>query len=194
VEISDILPVTVLTNATLFHPKRLQEMAAFKGRKIRLQISLDRPTPSANDAMRGPENFHKVVQAVPALIERGVHVRIASTLDQQSDAEARQLQRLVQKLGVSREDHVIRPIVHRGRAEEENLGIAASYTQLPPELTISTQGAFWSPFGPTYKNGRLQTDLLLTRITDPLSTPSGLITDLLANDSQGRSDVNSGFV
>ncbi|MGH2689405.1 MAG: hypothetical protein ACRDKW_11435, partial [Actinomycetota bacterium] len=37
-----------------------------------------------------------------------------------------------------------------------------------PELTITADGSFWSPFAPTVMGGRLDTDMLLTRTTTPL--------------------------
>jgi hypothetical protein len=68
---------------------------------------------------------------------------------------------------------VVRPIVRRGRAVDHGLGIGAAVGDLPPELTLTVDGAFWSPFGPTVHGGRLDTDLLLTRTTRPLSIPAG---------------------
>ncbi|HKA48608.1 MAG TPA: hypothetical protein VKK19_03335, partial [Candidatus Dormibacteraeota bacterium] len=79
---------------------------------------------------------------------------------------------LHRSLGVADEDHVVRPIVRRGRAVDHDLGLDAQLTDLPAELTITADGAFWSPFGPTVHGGRLDTDLLLTRTTRPLSVPA----------------------
>jgi MoaA/NifB/PqqE/SkfB family radical SAM enzyme len=85
------LPVTVLTNGTLFTAKRLAELRPIAERDLTFQLSLDRPDAIVNDAMRGPENFAKVVEAVPALIALGFHVRIATTLEEQSAEEAYRL-------------------------------------------------------------------------------------------------------
>jgi hypothetical protein len=52
------------------------------------------------------------------------------------------------------------------------LGVVATLADLPAELTITADGAFWSPFGPTVHGGRLDTDLLITRTTRPLSIPA----------------------
>jgi hypothetical protein len=57
------------------------------GRDVALQISLDRPDPDVNDAMRAPQNFRKMVTAIPALVERGITVRIATTVESITDAE-----------------------------------------------------------------------------------------------------------
>ena len=41
-----------------------------------------------------------------------------------------------------------------------------------PELTLTADGAFWSPFAPTVHAGRLDTDLLLSRQRLPLDRPT----------------------
>jgi MoaA/NifB/PqqE/SkfB family radical SAM enzyme len=77
--LSQILPVLVLTNGTLFARALLDRMELLSDADVTLQISLDRPDPEANDVMRGPENFRRVVEAVPELLRRGIAVRIATT-------------------------------------------------------------------------------------------------------------------
>src|SRR5207244_7465116 len=79
---------------------------------------------------------------------------------------------LHRSLGVTDEDHVVRPIVRRGRAVDGQMGVEAGPAELPAELTITVDGAFWSPFGPTVHGGRLDTDLLITRTTRPLTIPA----------------------
>jgi hypothetical protein len=79
---------------------------------------------------------------------------------------------LHRSLGVSDEDHVVRPIVRRGRAIDGDMGVVAESKDLFPELTLTADGAFWSPFGPTVHAGRLDTDLLLTRQRLPLDRPA----------------------
>ena len=48
------------------------------------------------------------------------------------------------------------------------MGVVATAHDLPAELTVTADGAFWTPFGPTVRNGRLDTDMLLARTTFPL--------------------------
>jgi hypothetical protein len=67
----------------------------------------------------------------------------------------------------------VRPIIKRGRAGTAEMGVVARYLDLEPELTITADGAFWSPFAPTVRKGVLDTDLLLTRTVRPLSRPLG---------------------
>jgi len=181
-EMSRILPVVALTNATLFGRRLLARVEALAGQPVALQISLDRPDPDANDAMRAPANFSKVVAAIPALVQRGIRVRIATTVESIADAELDRLCELHRGLGVPDSDHIIRPIVARGRAVDHGLGVDATESDLPAELTVTADGAFWSPFGPTVHDGHLDTNLLITRTTRPLSVPAQTLLRLV----QGR--------
>lgn len=175
-EATDLLPVVVLSNATLFTDRLIDRLRPLVGRPLRIQISLDRPDPIDNDEMRGPENFAKVTEAIPRLIAAGLHVRIASTLPYEEASgdptpDMLRLCALHRDLGVSDDDHLIRPIVARGRAALEGLGVTATRDDLEPELTITADGAFWNPFAPTVAGGRLATDLMVSRTTLPLEKP-----------------------
>jgi len=175
--IADVLPTFVLTNGTLFNDTRLAKLDVLAGKDIAFQISLDSPDPDVNDEMRGPDNFAKVVDAIPRLIERGIRVRIATTGEPgrlSADDHAR-LCELHRSLGVPDEDHIVRPIVRRGRALDFDMGTTFLPEEIPAELCISADGAFWSPFGPTVWNGRVDTDLLVSRQTNPLSVPANLL-------------------
>jgi len=193
-KVSQILPTTLLTNGTLFSQTRLNKIGKLKNREIRMQISLDHPDPISNDEMRGPKNFSKVVEVVPKLIKKGIRVRIATTVEKQDDQELNRLRNLIDSLGVKKEDHIIRKIVSRGRAISENLGVHAPLEKLSPELTITSEGAFWSPFAPTYVNGKLQTDLLICRKTSPLSVPAEILLDFMQQVPKSDSDDMEGFV
>jgi MoaA/NifB/PqqE/SkfB family radical SAM enzyme len=190
-EMSQYLPIVALTNATLFQRRLLDRIGVLAGTPVSLQISLDRPDADVNDAMRAPDNFAKVVAAIPALVARGVTVRIATTVESIEDAELDRLCALHRELGVSDDDHVIRPIIARGRAVDEGLGVTAAQSDLPAELTITADGAFWSPFGPTVRGGRLDTDLLVTRTTLPLSVPAAALLRLVEGRPRGADSALS---
>ncbi|MEP7045954.1 MAG: hypothetical protein ABI949_04705, partial [Ilumatobacteraceae bacterium] len=151
-----------------------------------VQISLDSHLPDVNDMARGPDNFDKVVAVVPRLIVSGIRVRIATTTSGPLDSPTLDpLRALVRSLGVRDEDHLIRPIVRRGRADERDLGVVAIARDIPSELTIAADGAFWGSFGPTVRAGRLDTDLLLTRTILPLSVPAGTLLATLRGLPEG---------
>lgn len=179
VKLASILPLVCLSNGTMFTRDRLERLRPLADLPAAIQLSLDRPEPVANDAMRGPENFRKVIDAIPRLVQRGVRVRIATTVAWIDDQERQRLCRLHRRLGVPDADHLIRPIVRRGRAVDHGLGVDAGPADLPAELTITADGAFWSPFGPTVHGGRLDTDLLITRTTTPLQVPAAALLRLV---------------
>jgi MoaA/NifB/PqqE/SkfB family radical SAM enzyme len=180
-----VLPVVVLTNGTLFGPARLERMRPLATLPVQVQVSLDSADPIANDSMRGPENWRKVIEAVPALVEMGIGVRIATTGDEIDERDLARLCALHRRLGVSDDDHVVRPIVRRGRAADSGMGVFADASDLPPELTVTTDGAFWSPFGPTVHGGVLDIDLLVTRATAPLSRPAQALLRLVRGRPAG---------
>ena len=187
------LPVLINTNGTLFVGKRIERAIRLAHPDIALQISLDSHLPEINDEARGPENFAHVVEAVPRLVAAGVKVRIATTTAGNLDSPSLDpLKHLVVKLGVPTEEHIIRPIVRRGRADEINLGVHAEARDIPNELTIGADGAFWGSFGPTVRNGRLDTDLLLTRTILPLSVPANALLAAVRGQPAG-SDTNLGI-
>jgi len=129
-----------------------------------------------------------VVDAIPRLVGMGIRVRIGTTLDPDADVDDDERSRLCalhRDLGVSDDDHVVRPVVRRGRAASADMGVGASVADLPPELTITADGAFWSPFGPTVRDGHLDTDLLVTRTTDPLHIPAGALARLVEGRPPG---------
>jgi MoaA/NifB/PqqE/SkfB family radical SAM enzyme len=185
--LADILPVVALTNATLFTAARLDRLRPLAGRPVAIQISLDSADPVANDEMRAPDNFAKVIDAIPRLVERGIHVRIATTAEpgRLSDDDHARLCALHRALGVPDDDHLVRPIIRRGRAVDHNLGQTFTPAEIPAELTVTADGAFWSPFGPTVTGGRLDTDLLITRTTRPLAVPARALLRLVEGQPRG---------
>lgn len=186
-EMALCLPVVVNTNGTLFVGDRLERVTMLADAAVALQISLDSHEPNVNDEARGPGNFEKVVDAVPRLVARGIEVRIATTtagpLD---DPSLDPLKDLVTSMGVPPEHHVIRPIVRRGRADELAIGVRASARDIPSELTITADGAFWGSFAPTVRNDLLDIDLLLTRTVLPLAIPATTLLQLLRGQPAGQ--------
>ncbi len=188
-ELGSELSTVVLSNGTVFNDRRLGEMGPLADLPVQVQISLDHPEPDANDQMRGPENFRNVVEAVPRLVERGIGVRIATTLEDPDDADANEMERLCElhrAMGVPDEDHVVRPIVNRGRAVTNDMGVLAGFEQLGPELTLTADGAFYSPFGPTVRGGELDTDLLVSRTTSPVREPAEMLARIAGNRPKGN--------
>lgn len=168
-EITSILPTVVLTNATLFTERLLDRLEPLASLDLAFQISLDSDQPARNDELRGPENFAKVLDAIPRLHRRGHRIRIATTVERQTDDELRRLCDLHRSLGISDDDHVVRSVVRRGRAEIRSMGVELGPDDVLPELTVTADGAFLHPFAPTVRHGLTDLDLLVTRQTSPLT-------------------------
>jgi len=187
------LPTVVLTNATLFNRRRLASLAPLAGLPVRIQVSLDSADAAVNDAGRGVGNQAAVVEAIERLVAIGLRVRVATTIDGEADPEAMErLCQLHRSLGVDDDDHVVRPVVRRGRAHTRGTGVGVGPADLPPELTVTADGAFWSPFGPTVTGGVLDTDLLVTRTTDPLRIPAEALLRLVQARPPGE-DARTGI-
>lgn len=170
-EIGEMLPTLALTNATLFNERMMERVAALADADVALQISLDSDQPTRNDEFRGPDNYAKVLDAIPRLIDRGIRVRIATTVQDQTPDELQRLCVLHRGLGISDDDHVVRSVVKRGRAETEDMGLELGPTDVLPELTLTADGAFMHPFAPTVRHGRTDLDLLVSRQILPLEHP-----------------------
>ncbi len=181
-----LLPVVALTNATLFtNDARLARLRPLAGRPVALQVSLDAADAAVNDAARGDDNFAAVVDAIPRLVGLGLRVRVATTVEGAAPDDMARLCDLHRRLGVPDDDHVVRPIVRRGRAATMGLGVNATEADLPAELTLTADGAFWSPFGPTVRAGELDTDLLISRTIFPLDRPASLLLRLVEGRPPG---------
>lgn len=184
-EIASILPTVALTNATLFTERILARIEPLADLDIALQISLDSDEPVRNDAFRGPENFARVERAIPALLERGVSVRIATTVEEQTEDELARLCVLHRSWGIPDEDHIVRGVVRRGRAELLEMGVTPGVTDILPELTITADGAFLHPFGPTVRNGVTDLDLLVSRQVLPLERAAERFLRLVSDQPVG---------
>lgn len=184
--LAGILPTVVLSNATLFDGPRLERVAtALAGVDAHIQISLDAPDATDNDTKRGEGNWTSVTDAVPRLVERGVKVRIATTTSGLEPGDLDRLCALHRTWGVPDADHVVRPIVSRGRAALGGFGVSAGPDDLAAELCLTADGAYWSAFGPTVRNGRVDTDLLVTRTTAPLRVPAEAMVRLASGRPAG---------
>lgn len=170
-QLAELGPTILITNGTVFGPRRFERATELAGHDVWLQISLDAPEPDLNDEMRGPENFAKVADVVPRLVAAGVKVRIATTVEpgRLDAAQHERLCALHRSWGITDDDHIVRPVITRGRAAVDHMGTELEYHQFPAELTVSVDGAYWGAFGPSFTNGVGDTDLLLTRTIDPIA-------------------------
>ena len=189
--IAEILPTVALTNATLFTERLLDRLAVLAGLDVALHVSLDSDVPDRNDAFRGPENFAKVVESVPRLVERGIRVRIQTTVEYQSEEELGRVCALHRRWGIPDDDHIVRPVGRRGRAAVEELGIDPGPFDILPELTLTADGAFLHPFAPTVRHGVTDLDGLVSRQILPLQVPVAKLLRIVAQQPVGDDVVRN---
>jgi MoaA/NifB/PqqE/SkfB family radical SAM enzyme len=191
VEVGGILPVVALTNGTLFTDRLLARLQPLAGLPAAMQISLDSDEPTRNDAFRGPENFAKVMDAIPKLLRRGIEVRVATTVEYQTEDELERVCALHRELGIPDEHHVVRPVVRRGRAAVEEMGKELGPLDVLPELTLTADGAFVHPFAPTVRHGVTDVDLLVSRQIAPLEVPARKFLRIVAEQPVGEDVVRN---
>jgi len=189
--IAAILPTVALTNATLFTDGVLERLEPLAGADAALQVSLDSDVPERNDGLRGPGNFAKVVDAVPKLVERGIRVRIATTVEDQDSGELERVCRLHRSWGIPDDDHIVRSVVRRGRAAVEGMGVVPGEHDILPELTLTADGAFMHPFAPTVRHGVTDLDLLVSRQIAPLEVPAAALLRIVADQPIGADVVRN---
>ena len=67
-------PATVLTNATLFTPRRVEELGALQRvgpHRLELRVSIDGPSSEINDPIRGEGTFERAMAGVGAVVAAG---------------------------------------------------------------------------------------------------------------------------
>ena len=151
-------PTTVLTNGMLFAGRRLEMLRSLPRERVKLQISLDSPTPERHDSHRGKGTWARTREGIERARAEGFRVRLAATVS--TDAEAEEFRCFLDAHHVSEEDRVIRRIALRGFATQ---GIALAKADLVPEVTIKAEGVFWHPVGAE------DNDLLVSREIFPLT-------------------------
>ncbi len=133
---------TVLTNAMLLRGSRLDKLAAVANDNLHVQVSLDGGRAEDHDAYRGAGAWAKTVEGIKLLQERGFRVRLSTT---ETPANAQHLDKVCafhRSLGISDEDHFVRPLAKRGYSKE---GLELGMDNLVPELTVNLDGIFWHP-------------------------------------------------
>jgi MoaA/NifB/PqqE/SkfB family radical SAM enzyme len=190
-EVASLLPTVALTNGTLFGERLLDRLDPLARLDVAFQLSLDAAEPEPNDALRGPGNHRDVVEAIARLRKRGHRVRVATTLEHRDEAALDRLCALHRELGVRDEDHVVRTIVRRGKAALEGLGADLGPHDVLPELTVTAEGAFLHPFGPTVRHGVTDLDLRVSPRTLPLADSVEAFLDAVATLPAGEDVVRN---
>jgi MoaA/NifB/PqqE/SkfB family radical SAM enzyme len=133
---------TVLTNAMLLRGSRLEKLKAIANDNLIVQVSLDGGRPEDHDYYRGKGTWQKTVDGMKLLQEAGFRVRIGTTETPANSAHLDKLCEFHRSVGITDEDHFIRPLAKRGYSKE---GLDLGMGNLVPELTVNLDGVFWHP-------------------------------------------------
>ncbi|GAC1353606.1 MAG: hypothetical protein NVS4B8_16350 [Herpetosiphon sp.] len=133
---------TVLTNAMLLRGARLEKLVAIANENLVVQVSLDGGRPEDHDAYRGAGSWEKTVAGINLLQERGFRVRLSTTETPANAAHLSKVCDFHRSLGITDEDHFVRPLAKRGYSKE---GLDLGMDNLVPELTVNVDGVFWHP-------------------------------------------------
>jgi len=139
---SDRLSTTILTNAMLFRDRRLNQLIAINNERLTIQVSLDGSQPEHHDPYRGHGSWQKTVEGIHKLLESGFRIRLSTTETPANTEFIEEICDFRRALGISDDDHIIRPLAKRGFSQE---GIEVGKHNLIPEMTINAQGVYWHP-------------------------------------------------
>jgi MoaA/NifB/PqqE/SkfB family radical SAM enzyme len=135
--------VTVLSNGILLKGTRLQQLEALENReRLTIQISLDGSDAATHDFYRGAGSWQKAIDTITRLKAANFHVRLGTTETPENRHDLSAMCQLHRQLGISDEDHIIRPLVRRGFSTK---GMAVSLPALEPEVTADRNGIYWHP-------------------------------------------------
>jgi MoaA/NifB/PqqE/SkfB family radical SAM enzyme len=166
---SSRMPTTMLTNAMLAKGKRLERLCAVNHPNLTVQVSLDGGRATTHDAYRGKGSWDKTIEGIRNLQERGLHVRLSTTVTPANQAYLEEICAFHQALGIAEEEHFIRPLARRGAARE---GMLVTRETLAPEITVNARGVYWHPLS-------TDEDMCISDQIFPLSEPVRLVLEKL---------------
>jgi len=170
-------PTTVLTNAMLFHGKRLNNLRSIASENLSIQVSLDGARAEHHDAYRGEGTWVKTVDGIKQIKSDGFHVCISTTETPANKTHIDELRTFVQELGIEEKDHFVRPLTQRGFSEE---GLEVGVDNLMPEVTVSSDGVYWHPLiSPS------DGDMLVSKDIFPLQAAVECIQNRLVSQQDG---------
>jgi len=174
------LTTTILTNVMLFSDRRLQKLLEINHPQLILQVSLDGSQPEQHDPYRGQGSWQKTIDGIHKLQELGIQIRFSTTETSANSEFMDEICDFRRTLGISDEDHIIRPLAKRGFSDQ---GMEVGKHNLTPEMTINAEGVYWHPLS-------TDPDLLVSTEIFPLAVAISQIRVELAEISSSQ---NSGM-
>jgi MoaA/NifB/PqqE/SkfB family radical SAM enzyme len=164
------IATTVLTNATLFTPHRMERLKALpagEGGSLTLQVSVDSARPDRNDLYRGSGSWLQTMRGVDALLNQGFKARIGATATAESDGGGGEaaLVDFFSTKGIDKDDVFVRPLIRRGFSKR---GKDLYADRVLPEVCVDRDGVYWHPLS-------TDPDFQVTGEIFPFSRAVGLI-------------------
>ena len=160
------ISTTVLTNATLFTPRRMERLKALPAGSLTLQVSVDSARPDRNDLYRGSGSWLQTMRGVDVLLTQGFKVRIGGTATPESDGGEAALVDFFSAKGIDKDDDVfVRPLLRRGFSKR---GKDLCADRVLPEVCVDRDGVYWHPLS-------TDPDFQVTGEIFPFSQAVGLI-------------------
>ena len=175
------LQTTVLTNAMLLHGSRLTRLRAIANDNLVVQVSLDGGRAEEHDAYRGQGTWAKTVAGIKALQAAGLRVKLSTTETGANTQHLDSLNLFRRSLGITANDHFIRPLARRGFSQE---GVIIEKETLVPELTVTSEGVFWHPLASPSSQ-----DMLISHDIFPLAAAVKTVQDWLDNTDDTNGDM-----
>jgi sulfatase maturation enzyme AslB (radical SAM superfamily) len=139
---SQRVKTSVLTNAMILRGKRLDQLQNIANDSLTVQVSLDGGRPEHHDAYRGKGSWEQAVVGIKLLQDRGLHVRLSTTETPVNRDHLDEVCELHRSLGISDQDHFVRPLARRGNSKE---GLDLAMNNIVPEVSVNVDGVFWHP-------------------------------------------------
>ncbi len=159
------ISATVLTNATVLTPHRLERLAALPRQNLTLQVSVDSADPELNDLYRGAGSWRQTMSGLDSLMRERFRVRIGGTTTPQAEGGAAALVDLFSSKGLGEDQVFVRPLIRRGFSTQ---GKELYTDRLLPEVCVDRDGVYWHPLS-------TDPDFRVTPETFPFSRAVGLV-------------------
>ena len=108
--------MVILTSGVLMSREKAARLKAAGNGKLLMQVSLEGPDASTNDAIRGEGNFDLAVQGIKRLVDVGLPPIVTTTLTKLNYRKAAQTTQFLASLGVK--DHHVLWLHGRGRMRQ----------------------------------------------------------------------------
>lgn len=131
--------VIVLTNATLFTSRLVEELKTFDRRRVKFQVSVDGARAETNDPVRGAGSFEKTLAGARMLADLGFEVSLTTVVSEANLEELPELPAIARSHG-ARSQHLMWPH-RRGRAAESENGFFPDVDRIVPKLLSAADAA-----------------------------------------------------